>query len=76
MAFLYVVSRPCWDTESMTLRTWSGRARAMPTSDILASVTFIISVPVEMSEKSDRTSTPPGRQAGAGTSSTASSPDL
>ena len=48
----------------------------MPTSDILASVTFIISVPVEMSEKSDRTSAPPGLHAGAGTSRTASSPDL
>ena len=76
MAFLYVGIRPCCETESRTLRTWSGRARAMPTSDILASVTFIISVPVEMSEKSDRTTTPPGLPTGAGTSRTASSPDL
>ncbi len=60
----------------MTFLTWSGRARAMPTMDMLASVTFIISVPVEISENSDRTRTPPGRQAGAGTSRTASSPDL
>ena len=58
------------------MRTWSGRARAMPTIDMLASFTFIISVPVEMRENSDRTRTPPGRQVGAGTSSTASSPDL
>ena len=48
----------------------------MPTIDMLASETFIISVPVEMSENSDRTKTPPGRQTGAGTSRTASSPDL
>ncbi len=48
----------------------------MPTIDMLASVTFIISVPVEIRENSDRTRTPPGRQVGAGTSSTASSPDL
>ena len=60
----------------MTFFTWSGRARAMPTIDMLASVTFIISVPVEISEYSDLTSTPPGRHTGAGTSSTVSSPDL
>jgi hypothetical protein len=48
----------------------------MPTIDMLASETFISSVPAEISENSDRTSTPPGRHAGAGTSSTASSPDL
>jgi hypothetical protein len=40
-----------------------------------ASVTFISSVPVEIRENSDRTSTPPARQAGSGTSSTTSSPD-
>jgi hypothetical protein len=39
----------------MILRAWSGRARAIPTIDILASVTFIISVPVEMSENRDCT---------------------
>ena len=50
----------------MTLRTWSGRALAMPTIDILASVTFIISVPVEISENRDCTRTPPARQTGAG----------
>ena len=61
---------------SSTLRTWSGAARALPTMDSLASVTFIISVPVEMSEKSERTRTPPGRHAGAATSRTVSSPDL
>jgi hypothetical protein len=48
----------------------------LPIIDILASVTFIISVPVEMRENSDCTRTPPGRQAGAGTSRTVSSPDL
>jgi hypothetical protein len=48
----------------------------MPTIDMLASETFIISVPVEMRENSDRTRTPPGRHAGAGTSRMASSPDL
>ena len=70
------MTAPCCATESMTLRTWSGRARALPTIDILASVSFIISVPVEMSENSDCTRTPPGRHAGAGTSRTVSSPDL
>ena len=60
----------------MSLRTWSGRALAMPTIDILASVTFIISVPVEISENRDCTRTPPARQTGAGTSRTVSSPDL
>jgi len=67
---------PCCPTVSRTLRTWSGRALALPTMDILASETFIISVPVEMSEKSDRARTPPGRHTGAGTSRTASSPVL
>ena len=60
----------------MTFFTWSGRARALPISDSLLSLIFIISVPVEMSENSVRTSTPPGRAAGTGTSSRASSPDL
>jgi len=73
---LYVATAPCWETVSRTLRTWSGRARALPTIDILASASFIISVPVEMSENNDCTSTPPGRQIGVGTSSTLSSPDL
>ena len=76
MTFLYVLTAPCWATESSTLRTWSGRARALPTIDIFASVSFIISVPVEMSETSDWTSTPPGRHDGVGTSRTVSSPDL
>ena len=44
--------------------------------DSWASVTFIISVPVEISENSDRTRTPPGRHAGTGTSRTVSSPVL
>jgi hypothetical protein len=48
----------------MTFFTWSGRARALPTSESLLSLIFIISVPVEMSEKCVRTSTPPGRVAG------------
>ena len=48
MAFWYVATGPCWATESTSLRTWSGRARAMPRSDIRASLTFIISVPVEI----------------------------
>ena len=60
----------------MTFATWSGRAFALPTSDMLASATFIISVPVEISEYAVRTSTPPGLHAGSGTSSSASSPDL
>ena len=60
----------------MTFLTWSGRARALPSSDSLLSLIFIISVPVEMSENSVRTTTPPGRAAGIGTSSRASSPDL
>ena len=76
MALAYVAPTPCWATESTSLRTWSGRARALPISDRPASCTFIISVPVEMSEKSVRTSTPPARQVGAGASSTTSSPDL
>ena len=67
---------PCCATVSSTLRTWSGRARALPTMDRLASWTFIISVPVEMSENSDWTRTPPGRHAGTGASRTVSSPDL
>ena len=71
-----MATAPCCDTVSSTLRTWSGRARALPTMDSLASVSFIISVPVEMSENRDCTSTPPGLQAGAGTSRTLSSPDL
>ncbi len=37
-------------TLCMTLATWSGRAFALPSSDLLASETFIISVPVEISE--------------------------
>jgi hypothetical protein len=32
------------------LRTWSGLARALLTRDIRASLTFIISVPVEINE--------------------------
>ena len=53
MAFWYVATGPCWATESTSLRTWSGRALAMPSSDIRASLTFIISVPVEIKEYSD-----------------------
>jgi hypothetical protein len=60
----------------MTLATWSGRERALPIMDRLASETFISSVPVEISEYAVRTSTPPGLAAGAGTSSSASSPLL
>ncbi len=60
----------------MTLATWSGRAFALPTSERLASDTFIISVPVEISEYTVRTSTPPALHAGSGTSSSASSPLL
>jgi hypothetical protein len=71
----YVATTPCCDTASSSLRTWSGRARALPSSDMRASLTFIISVPVEMSENNERIRTPPGLQAGAGTSSTLSSPD-
>jgi hypothetical protein len=63
-------------TLCMTFATWSGRDRALPTMDIPASDTFISSVPVEISEKAVRTSTPPGLQAGAGTSRSASSPLL
>ena len=74
--FLYVAASPCCCTWSRTFFTWSGLARAMPTIDLLASTTFIISVPVDISENSERTRTPPGRQVGAGTSSTTSSPDL
>jgi len=43
---------------------------------MLASDTFIISVPVEINENSERTTTPPGWHAGAGASSTISSPVL
>ena len=71
-----MAARPCCDTDCMTFLTWSGRARALPSSDSLLSVIFIISVPVEISEKRVRTSTPPGRQAGTGTSSRIRSPDL
>ena len=42
-----------------TLRTWSGRDRALPTNDILASRTFMSSVPVEIREYNERTNTPP-----------------
>ncbi len=63
-------------TVSSTLRTWSGRLRALASNDILASCTFVISVPVEMSEYLERTRTPPSLHAGAGTSSRLSSPDL
>ena len=41
------VGRP---RSACTLATWSGRARALPSSDMPASPTFIISVPVEISE--------------------------
>jgi hypothetical protein len=71
-----VASSPCCDTDCTTFLTWSGRARALPSSDSLLSLIFIISVPVEISEKRVRTSTPPGRQAGTGTSSRTSSPVL
>jgi hypothetical protein len=76
IALAYVLRTPCWATVSTSLRTWSGRERALPRSDMFASVTFMTSVPVEMSEYRERTSTPPGRQAGAGTSRTESSPVL
>ncbi len=59
-----------------TFATWSGRERALPSIDMPASDTFISSVPVEISEKAVRTSTPPGLQPGSGTSSSASSPLL
>ena len=75
IAFWYVASAPCWATESRTLRTWSGRALALPSSESLASLTFIISVPVEINECVVLTSTPPGLHAGDGTSRTLSSPD-
>ena len=75
MALWYVARAPCWATESRTLRTWSGRALAFPSSESLASLTFISSVPVEISECDVLTSTPPGLQAGDGTSRTLSSPD-
>ncbi len=50
MTFLYVAIGPCWATESTSFFTWSGRARALPSSESRASLTFIISVPVEISE--------------------------
>ncbi len=62
------------ETLDSTFATWSGRARALPSKDIDASETFINSVPVEISEYVVRTSTPPGLQAGMGTSTSASSP--
>jgi hypothetical protein len=71
-----VAVRPLAATLCMTLATWSGRDRALPSIDIPASETFISSVPVEMSENAVRTSTPPGLQAGTGTSASASSPLL
>jgi hypothetical protein len=48
----------------------------LPSIDNLLSATFIISVPVEINENSFRTSTPPARQDGAGTSSSEMSPVL
>ena len=76
IARLYASAGPNCVAVSTTLRNWSGRARALPSSESFASPTFIISVPVEISEYSERTRTPPGWQAGAGTSRTRSSPDL
>ena len=37
MTFLKVACRPCCATDSRTVFTWSGRARALPSSDSLAS---------------------------------------
>jgi hypothetical protein len=71
-----VATGPFAATLCMTLATWSGRARALPTRDLPASLTFIISVPVEISENRVRTRTPPALHVGTGTSTTASSPDL
>jgi hypothetical protein len=71
-----VAVSPFAATLCMTLATWSGRERALPSMDMLASETFISSVPVEIRENAVRTSTPPGLHAGAGTSSSASSPLL
>ena len=76
ITFLKVACGPCWAIVSRTFLTWSGRARTLPSSESLASPTFIISVPAEMSENSVRTSTPPGPQRGTGASTTASSPLL
>ncbi len=46
----YVAGTPLVATLCMTLATWSGRERALPSIDMPASDTFIISVPVEISE--------------------------
>ncbi len=67
---------PLVATLCMTLATWSGRERALPTIDMPASDTFMSSVPVDISEYALRTSTPPGLHPGTGTSSSASSPLL
>ncbi len=61
---------------AITFLTWSGRARALPISESLLSWIFMASVPIEISEKSLRTSTPPDLQAGTGTSSSLISPVL
>jgi hypothetical protein len=71
-----VAASPLVATLCTTFATWSGRAFALPSNDLPASETFIISVPVEISENSVRTTTPPGLHAGTGTSSRVSSPLL
>ena len=75
-ARLYASAGPSCVAVSTILCSWSGRARAMPSSESFASPTFIISVPVEINEYRERTSTPPGLHTGGGTSRTNSSPDL
>jgi hypothetical protein len=72
----YVAASPFVATLCITFATWSGRAFALPSNDLLASLTFISSVPVEISEYRVRTSTPPGLHAGSGTSRSANSPLL
>ncbi|ARX88576.1 hypothetical protein SMD44_08063 [Streptomyces alboflavus] len=46
----YVAGSPLVATLCMTLATWSGRERALPSIDMPASDTFMSSVPVDISE--------------------------
>ena len=61
---------------AVPLRTRSGRERALPTRLFLARSTIIFSVPADTREWAVRTSTPPGRSEGGGTSSSFISPLL
>ena len=69
-----VVSTPSLRHFSITRRTRSGRSRALPNSDFLASSITIRSVPAEMTEATLAISTSPGCAKGAGTSATPNFP--